>query len=152
MESGLVCDAHMPRFAKALPAALSLGLMAQRVELIPHLGDFTAPAVAKLFREIAPFDAIAGNNDPDEIQRRFGRRKILRVAGLRISMTHGDGASKTTLERVREAFAGEALDVILSGHSHCPYCERHGELWLINPGSPSDKRADPAPPLPRTAG
>jgi len=144
MKIGLVSDTHMPRFAKALPAALKEGLIAQRVGLILHLGDFTTPAVADLFGEIAPFDAVAGNNDPDEIHRRFGRRKVLRVAGLRIGMIHGDGMRKTTLERVQEAFAGEALDVILFGHSHCPYCERHGDIWLINPGSPTDKRRNPS--------
>lgn len=144
MKIGLVSDTHMPRFAKSLPAALKAGLIAQRVELILHLGDFTAPFVVDLFSDIAPVDAVAGNNDPAEIHRRFGRRKILHVAGLRIGMVHGDGARRTTLERAREAFAGEALDVILFGHSHCPYCERQGEVWLINPGSPTDKRRNPS--------
>jgi uncharacterized protein len=144
MKIGLVSDTHMPRFAKALPGALKQGLIAQRVELILHMGDFTTPAVADLFAEIAPLDAVAGNNDPEQIHRRFGRRKILHLAGVRIGMIHGDGTRKTTLERAQDAFAGEALDVILFGHSHCPCCERHGELWLINPGSPTDKRRNPS--------
>lgn len=143
MRVGLVSDTHMPRFAKALPAALQHGLIDHRVELILHLGDFTSPVVADLFQQFAPFDAVAGNNDSDEIRRRFGRRKILAVEGLRIGMTHGDGARKSTLQRALDAFASESVDVILFGHSHVPYCATHGNVWLINPGSPTDKRRMP---------
>ncbi|HEY9724054.1 MAG TPA: metallophosphoesterase family protein, partial [Oscillatoriaceae cyanobacterium] len=39
--------------------------------------------------------------------------------------------------------ADDPIDVVLYGHSHIPYCERHGALWVINPGSPSDKRRQP---------
>jgi putative phosphoesterase len=140
MKIGLVSDTHLPRFGKDLPAVLKQGLMAQRVELILHLGDFTSLAVADMFRRIAPFDAVAGNNDPDEICRSFGRRKILPVAGVLIGMIHGDGTRKTTLERALDAFAGDAVDVILFGHSHIPYCKLHRDVWLVNPGSPTDKR------------
>jgi putative phosphoesterase len=140
MKIGLVSDTHLPRFGHDLPAVLKQGLIAQQVELILHLGDFTTLAVADMFRRIAPFDAVAGNNDADEIYRSFGRRKILAVAGLRIGMIHGDGIRKTTLERALDAFAGDAVDVILFGHSHSPYCKLHGDVWLVNPGSPTDKR------------
>jgi len=140
---GVVSDTHMPRMARALPLALREGLSAHGVELILHLGDFTAPEVAELFREIAPFDAVAGNNDDAALRARFGRRKILEVDGVRIGMTHGDGMRGTTLERAIDAFAGEAVDVILFGHSHAPYCARHGATWLVNPGSPTDKRRSP---------
>lgn len=143
MRIGLVSDTHMPRFSKALPDALREGLVGQGVGLILHLGDFTVPAVADLFERIAPLDAVAGNNDGEEIRRRFGRRKILCIEGLRIGMTHGDGARRSTLERALDAFSGEAVDVILFGHSHVPYCEKHGDTWLINPGSPTDKRRNP---------
>lgn len=143
MKIGLVSDTHMPRFAKALPHALVQGLLAHDVDMILHMGDFTMPVVADLFGAIAPFDAVAGNNDDEAIRRRFGRRKVLTVAGARIGMVHGDGARGTTQQRALNAFAGEVLDVILFGHSHTPYCERHGSTWLINPGSPTDKRRNP---------
>jgi len=140
MKIGLVSDTHLPRFGKDLPAVLKQGLIAQRVELILHMGDFTNLAVADMFRRIAPFDAVAGNNDPEEICRSFRRRKILPMAGLRIGMIHGDGTRKTTLERAVDAFADDGVDVILFGHSHNPYCKLHGDVWLVNPGSPTDKR------------
>jgi len=141
---GLVADTHLPRFGRALPRSLRESLVSHRVELILHMGDFTMPQVAELFFEIAPFDAVAGNNDSDEIVRRFGRRKILEIEGARIGMVHGDGRGKSTLERAIEAFAGETVDVILFGHSHIPYCQQHDGVWLVNPGSPTDKRRNPA--------
>jgi len=143
MKIGVVSDTHMPRMARALPLALRDGLRTHGVELILHLGDFTAPDVAELFGAIAPFDAVAGNNDDAALRERFGRRKVLTLEGVRIGMTHGDGTRRTTLERACDTFAGDEVDVILFGHSHAPYCTRHGAVWLVNPGSPTDKRRNP---------
>jgi putative phosphoesterase len=108
---GLIADTHMPRFGSALPRALREGLTTNRVELILHMGDFTEPFVAELFREIAPFDAVAGNNDSEEIARRFGRRKILTIEGVRIGMVHGDGRNRSTLDRAINAFSGEHVPI-----------------------------------------
>jgi hypothetical protein len=143
MRIGVVADTHMPRCAKALPAMLVRGLVEQRVELILHLGDFTHPAVPELFAALAPLDAVAGNNDPEQILQRFGRRKIVRAEGLRIGMVHGDGRGKATFDRARDAFAFDPVDVVAFGHSHVPYCARHGQVWFVNPGSPTDKRRAP---------
>jgi putative phosphoesterase len=38
------------------------------------------------------------------------------------------------------AFADEPVDVICFGHSHQPVCQRREGRWLVNPGSPTDKR------------
>src|SRR5665213_2008782 len=60
---GLVSDMHLPRFGAALPRALERGLRRAGVTRILHLGDMTDPLVVPLFESIAPFDAVAGNND-----------------------------------------------------------------------------------------
>jgi hypothetical protein len=52
-------------------------------------------------------------------------------------------AGGTTLQRALAAFDHATVDVIAFGHSHTPYCERHGAIWVINPGSPTDKRFSP---------
>ena len=144
MKVAVVSDTHMPRFAKALPRALREGFAREDVALILHLGDFTAPEVADLFAAVAPFDAVTGNNDGAALGRRFGRKKVIEVAGARIGMTHGDdGAGRTTLARALGAFSEGDVDVILFGHSHVPYCARHGDVWVMNPGSPTDKRRNP---------
>ena len=140
MKIGVVSDTHLPRFGGQVPAALQRGLDRERVELILHLGDFTGPEVPRLLEAMAPLEAVAGNNDPPALVRRFGRRKILALGGVRIGMVHGDGPRGTTIGRSIAAFAGERVDVICFGHSHQPVCERRGATWLVNPGSPTDKR------------
>ena len=143
MKIGVVSDTHLPRFGDRLPAALCRGLGRARVELILHLGDFTGPEVPRLLEELAPLEAVAGNNDPPALVRRFGRRKVLTLGGARIGLVHGDGARGTTISRSITAFEDEPVDVVCFGHSHQPVCERHGRTWLVNPGSPTDKRTQP---------
>lgn len=143
MKVGVVGDTHLPRFGRRLPAALREGLGEEGVELIIHVGDFTAPEIPALFEALAPLEAVAGNNDPPALAARFGRRKVVPVAGARLGLVHGDGRAGTTVSRSLAAFAADAVDVICFGHSHQPLCERRGSLWLVNPGSPTDKRRQP---------
>jgi putative phosphoesterase len=140
---GIVSDTHFPRFGRTLPRALERGLRRAGVERILHLGDMTDMLAVPLFEAIAPFDAVAGNNDGDEIRARFGRRKILTIEDVRIGMIHGDGGRGTTTERAVGAFAPAEVDVILFGHSHRPLVTGHGRIVVANPGSPTDKRMNP---------
>ena len=120
-----------------------MGLARRGFDLIVHLGDFTEPFVPALFEALGPFDAVAGNNDGPELVARFGRRKVLELDGVLVGLTHGDlGLGGTTPERARGAFAAEGIAAVLFGHSHAPLVERApGGPLLVNPGSPTDKRA-----------
>lgn len=140
---GVVSDTHLPRFGRTLPPALERGLREARVARILHLGDLTELLAVPLFEAIAPFEAVAGNNDGEAIRERFGCRKILRVEDLRIGMVHGDGKRGTTLQRALDAFAEDEVDVVLFGHSHRPYVGRERGVLVANPGSPTDKRVNP---------
>ena len=142
MRIAAVSDTHLPKFGRALPRALVDGIRAERVDLIVHLGDFTGPFVPGLFEALAPFDAVAGNNDGRELVARFGRRKVLELDGLRVGLTHGDlGLGATTRERARATFAPDGVTLVLFGHSHAPLLEQlPGGPLLVNPGSPTDKR------------
>jgi putative phosphoesterase len=132
----------MPRFGRELPAELVDGL--RDVMLILHAGDITQPFVLGLLGEIAPVEAVAGNNDPPELVAWLGRRKVIEAGGRRIGLTHGDqGKGQTTPQRALSVFADEHLDLIVFGHSHLPLLERRGDTWLVNPGSPTDKRRQP---------
>ena len=140
---GVVSDTHFPRFGRALPRALERGLRRAKVERIFHLGDMTDLLAVPLFEAIAPFDAVAGNNDGAAIRDRFGRRKIVRVEDVRIGMVHGDGKRGTTKSRALDAFAPGDVDVVLFGHSHRPVVGRERGVLVANPGSPTDKRINP---------
>jgi putative phosphoesterase len=142
---GLVSDTHWPRFGRALPAPLLAGLRDAEVALILHTGDFTEPGVLDQLTAIAPVEAVAGNNDGPELHARFGRRRVVTIAGVRIGMAHGDwpAGRARTVDKAAALFEGEDVAVVVYGHSHTPAIERRGERWLVNPGSPTDKRREP---------
>lgn len=132
----------MPRHGRALPAALREGL--RNVDAIVHCGDMVHAMAIPLFEALAPLQAVAGNNDPAELQHRFGKRKILQFGSVRIGVVHGhDGVGRSTLARAQNAFKGETVNAVLFGHSHVPYCEQHEGVLLFNPGSPTDRRRQP---------
>jgi putative phosphoesterase len=147
MRIALVSDTHLPRFGRQLPSALVEGLDAAAVDRILHAGDWTEPIAAELLEALAPIDGVAGNNDGPALHERFGTRLVLVVGGVRIGVTHGHlGAGRSTEQRALRAFADEdpPLDVIVFGHSHIPCIRRlPDDRWLVNPGSPTDKRRQP---------
>jgi putative phosphoesterase len=150
MRIAIVADTHLPRFGRRLPRALVAGFQDARIERIVHAGDWTEPLAVELFEAIADLDGVAGNNDGPALQARFGTQLVLEVEGARLGITHGHlGTGATTRERVVNAFADEpGIDAIVFGHSHVPLVERldgdrDGGRWLVNPGSPTDKRHQP---------
>jgi uncharacterized protein len=147
MRIGVVADTHLPRFGRRLPRALVDGFREAGIERIVHAGDWTDPLAVELLEAIGPVDGVAGNNDGPALHQRFGTRSTLNLGGARIGVTHGHlGPGTTTRERAIRAFAGEpGLDAIVFGHSHIPLVERLDDgTWLVNPGSPTDKRRQPA--------
>ena len=140
---GIVGDTHLPRFGRALPRALERGLRRAGVTRILHLGDLTDLLAVPLFEAIAPFDAVAGNNDGPAIRGRFGRRKVVRIEDVRVGMIHGDGTRGSTQSRSLGAFEEGEVDVVLFGHSHRPVVGRARGVLFANPGSSTDKRLNP---------
>ncbi|HKG18673.1 MAG TPA: metallophosphoesterase family protein, partial [Candidatus Limnocylindrales bacterium] len=63
----------------------------------------------------------------------------------KIGLTHGDlGTGGTTPQRAAATFAPDEVDIVLFGHSHIPLVQRLADgRWLMNPGSPTDKRRQP---------
>jgi putative phosphoesterase len=140
---GIVSDTHLPRFGQALPRSLVTGLQTARVDRILHCGDMTDLLAVDLLAAIAPVEAVAGNNDGDEIRSRYGRKKILTIDGVRIGLVHGDNGAHAAPRNAFEAFADENVDVICFGHSHRALRAEHAGRLMLNPGSPTDKRMNP---------
>ena len=147
MRIAVVADTHLPRFGRRLPRALVDGFAAARIDRIVHAGDWTDPLAVELFEAVADLDGVAGNNDGPELQARFGTQLVLEVDGARLGITHGHlGTAATTRDRAISAFADvPGIRAIVFGHSHVPLVERldgddGGTDWLVNPGSPTDKR------------
>jgi uncharacterized protein len=110
---------------------------------ILHVGDHTDAFVLDLLAAFGPVDAVAGNHDPPELHERLGPVRTVEVEAVRIGLTHGHaGPGRTTPERALRAFADAVppVQAIAFGHSHSPCVERRDGIWLLNPGSPTDRR------------
>jgi len=137
----VLSDTHMPYSARHLPAAVVRAL--ERASLILHAGDLTEMSVLETLAAFAPVEAVRGNVDSPELREILPARRELSLAGWRVGLVHGDGTTGTTLLRALSAFTKRNVHCVVFGHSHQPLVERHGDVLLVNPGSPTDKRRQP---------
>jgi uncharacterized protein len=57
-------------------------------------------------------------------------------------MTHDAGPRAGREERLARRFPGCAA--VVYGHTHEPQVARVGETWILNPGSPTERRRAPS--------
>lgn len=113
----------------------------ERAELILHAGDFTAASVLEELRRIAPVEAVAGNMDDAEVLAMLPERRVVEVDGARVGMVHVPGPAVGRGERLAAAFPG--CDAVVYGHTHVAEVARVGDMWILNPGSPTERRGAP---------
>ncbi len=111
-------------------------------ELILHAGDFVAEGVLVELEELAPVAGVHGNMDDAALKARLPARRLVEVAGLRIGMVHDAGPRAARTERLLGWFPG--CDIIVYGHTHMSELERHDGCWILNPGSPTERRRAPS--------
>jgi putative phosphoesterase len=136
----VIADTHMPRGARRLPRKCVRRL--ETADLILHAGDFVAASVLNDLRRFAPVEAVAGNMDAPELLEELPERRIVVAGGVRIGMVHVPGPALGRSERLAAAFPG--CDAVVYGHTHVPEVTRLGDLWILNPGSPTERRSAPA--------
>ena len=129
----------MPRGTRRLPSECLLRL--GQAALILHAGDFTRAPVLEELRRLAPVEAVAGNMDEPELLTVLPDRRVVKVGGARIGMVHVPGPAAGRAERLVESFRG--CDAVVYGHTHVPEATRVGEVWVLNPGSPTERRSAP---------
>jgi putative phosphoesterase len=129
----------MPRGARRLPRACLEAL--DRADHVLHGGDLVAASVLEELSAIAPVDAVAGNMDDATLQAALPARRTVEIEGVRIGMVHDGGPRLAREERLRRAFP--ECGAIIYGHTHVPQLERHGDVWIVNPGSPTERRGAP---------
>jgi len=135
----VIADTHLPRGARALPQECVDELV--RADLVLHAGDVTAAPVLELLRELAPVAAVHGNMDDPELRATLPEQLVVEVGGSRIGMLHIPGPAAGRAERLAERFRG--CDAVVYGHTHMPEVRRHGGIWILNPGSPTERRRAP---------
>lgn len=110
--------------------------------LVLHTGDVTTrEALAELEAIGPPVRAVRGNMDGPELQAKLPERLVLEWGGLRIGLVHDAGGSVGRHERLVEMFA--ECDLIGYGHTHMPEIARVDGIWIVNPGSPTERRRAP---------
>ena len=109
--------------------------------MILHAGDFVEAGILAELRALGPVEAVHGNMDDDELQQLLPRRRVVEVREARIGMTHNPGQSHGRTERLAGWF--EDCDAVVYGHTHQPEVARHGDVWILNPGSATERRRAP---------
>lgn len=129
----------MPRGTRRLPAEC-LWLLSESDRIL-HAGDFVSLAVYEELSEVAPVQGVAGNMDEADLRALLPPRTVVEVEGLRVGMVHNAGPALGRAERLVEAFPGCAA--VVYGHTHIPEATHLGETWILNPGSPTERRSAP---------
>lgn len=130
----------MPRGARRLPRECLRRLA--EAALILHAGDVVSADVLRELRQLAPVEAVAGNMDEAALVAALPERRVVEVAGARIGLVHVPGPALGRGERLVAAFPD--CDAVVYGHTHVPDVSRVGDVWVLNPGSPTERRGAPA--------
>ena len=126
MRIGLISDTHGLLRPEALQALAG-------VEHIIHAGDIGTAEVIEALRNIAPVDAVRGNNDKGAWAAKFPPSLALELGGVGIHVLHD----------VKELAAlpmPEGFSVVIAGHSHKPQVTERDGVLFVNPGSAGPKR------------
>jgi hypothetical protein len=139
MRVAIVSDTHMPRGTRALAQECVDRLAA--ADLILHCGDITEAEVLDTLRELGPLQAVYGNMDTPDLREKLPKELIVEASGARIGMVHIPGALEGRAERLVARFPD--CDAVVYGHTHLTEVTREGDVWILNPGSPTEKRKAP---------
>jgi uncharacterized protein len=136
----VISDTHLPKGSRALPPGCTERLL--RAELILHAGDLTGAAFLEELATLGPpVEAVHGNMDEPALQASLPKERIVEAADVRIGMVHIPGPRAGRAERLLARFPG--CDAIVYGHTHVPELERVDGVWILNPGSPTERRKAP---------
>jgi len=138
----LIADTHIPNRAKDLPAQLWAAV--DDADLVVHAGDWVDDTTLdRLESRSRRFVGVYGNNDGPELRRRLPEIARFTAGGIRFAVVHETGQASGREARCEAAFPD--TDVLVFGHSHIPWDSMTpGGLRLLNPGSPTDRRSQPA--------
>ena len=136
----VIADTHLPRGSRRLPAACVERL--RGADLILHAGDLVSLAFLEELRELGPpVEAVHGNVDDAAVRAALPSELRVAVAGAMIGLVHVPGPRLGREERLARRFPG--CGAVVYGHTHVPECRRFGQTWILNPGSPTERRRSP---------
>src|SRR5688572_28671208 len=101
----------------------------------------SSAAVLQELRELAPVEGVIGNMDEPELRAVLPKRRVVEVGGARIGMVHVPGPRVERGKRLVTAFPD--CDAVVYGHTHVAEVSQVEDVWVLNPGSPTERRAAP---------
>lgn len=111
-------------------------------DLVLHAGDFVSLQFHEELAKLGPpLEGVAGNMDEQALKQALPKQRVVEVAGLRIGMLHDPGPRLQREARLAARF--EDCAAVIYGHTHVPQIERFQHLWVLNPGSPTERRSAP---------
>ncbi|WP_422752408.1 metallophosphoesterase family protein [Micromonospora sp. WMMD708] len=137
----MIADTHLPRRARDLPDEVWTAVDAADVVL--HAGDWVeVDLLDRLADRARRLVGVYGNNDGPDLRARLPEVAEVELAGLRVAVVHETGPKTGREQRCAARFPDH--DLLVFGHSHIPWDSvAPGGLRLLNPGSPTDRRAQP---------
>jgi hypothetical protein len=134
----VLADTHL-KGGLELPGALRAALA--DADVVLHAGDVTSALALEQLCSSVPTHAVLGNNDHALVGALPGSQ-LVELDGVRVGMVHDSGAARGRAARLKRMFP--QADVVVFGHSHVPIDEVGiGGQILFNPGSPTQRRAQP---------
>ena len=109
--------------------------------MILHLGDVVAASVLDELRELGRVEAVYGNMDEPGLQETLPQRHVVEIDGVRVGMTHIPGPRAGREARLAGWFPD--CQAVVYGHTHVPQVEQYEGVWILNPGSPTERRSAP---------
>jgi uncharacterized protein len=84
---------------------------------------------------------VHGNMDEAALKASLPAQHVVEVEGARIGLVHNAGPKVGREARLAARFPDCAA--VVYGHTHVPQVERFQHLWVLNPGSPTERRSAP---------
>jgi len=80
--------------------------------------------------------------DEQALKRMLPQQRVIEIADVQIGMVHDAGPKLRREARLAARFSD--CEAVVYGHTHVPQVERFQHLWILNPGSPTERRSAPA--------
>lgn len=133
----VLSDTHFARKSQRLSSEITKYF--DEVDYIIHSGDFTSTGVLEQLQDTGKFVGVYGNMDPQEIRDDLPEINEIELDDLRIGIIHGWGAPDGIIERIHGLCKDHGYHVVVVGHTHNHFEQRHDGIWYYNAGSPVDK-------------
>jgi putative phosphoesterase len=136
-----IADTHLPRGSRVLPRECVALL--RRSDAILHAGDLTSAAFLEEMQSYGPpVHAIHGNADEALLRELLPSELVVPVGEAQLALVHDAGPRAGREDRLIRRFPD--CDGVLYGHTHLPQAELVAGTWILNPGSPTERRRAPS--------